>query len=109
MSSASEDAQKAVARRLILAHIVGGKSVQTWINEINCGVLNQAPTIFESMAMSSLGLRILSEIGICPSSGGREWGLDNEIFATVAGKNLLLKELPALKKLTIELEGLPLY
>ena len=105
----SPQAQQNLARKLVLSHIEEGKSVQTLINECNRGVLNMEPTIFESMAMSSGALRILSGIGICPTAGGRSWGLDNEVFATVVDKKLLLKRIPLLKKLTIELDGLPLY
>lgn len=109
VSSASEEAQKALARRLVLAHIVDGKSVQTHLNELNQGVLNQAPTLSESMRMSSEAIRTLFRIGIGTSTGGRKAGIETEVYAFLYELKPLFREIPALKKLSIDLQWLPLY
>lgn len=107
--AATEPANQAAlteqARKLVLDYEFAGKAVREWIRAPELPTdepLGSARTYTENMlAFNKLGIMLLRN--------GLEHGLANDTYGTVVDSKLLVRRIPELKKLGIDLTGLALY
>ncbi len=106
---ASPKEKEDLARKLVMEHVVDGKSVRDMIAEAeravttgDCGGAAPVSVYFSAM-------RALDRMGINLSSGGTSLGLTTDTFATVIEPKKLIRHLPALKKLQVELLGVAIF
>lgn len=96
---------QAIARKIILEHVVAGKSVKQWIQEPDLPtdeLLGSSKALAKSMiALDKLGIGVLKN--------GEEHGLSNDTYGTVFDSALLCRRIPDLKKLDIDVTALALY
>lgn len=93
------------ARKLVLDYKFAGKAVRELIRAPDLPTdepLGSARTYTQNMlALNKLGIMLLKN--------GQEHGLVNDTYGTVVDSKLLVRRIPELKKLGIELTGLALY
>jgi hypothetical protein len=95
------------ARKLVLDYQFAGKAVREWI---------RAPDLPNDEPMGSVrtfttNMLALNKLGILLLKNGRELDMDivNDTYGTVVDSKLLVRRIPELKKLGIDLTGLALY
>lgn len=109
-ATAAPSTQEALARKLVLEHQIAGKTVRAMIEESDLPVNSSDRAVgLAAMTAFTTGTVTLCRIGIILASGGHELGLTLDSYATVVDSRLLLRRIPQLKKLTIDLAGLALY
>jgi len=93
------------ARKLVLEYKFAGKAVREWIRAPDLPTdepLGSVRTFTQNMlAFNKLGIMLLKN--------GQEHGLVNDTYGTVVDSKLLVRRIPELKKLGIDLTGLALY
>ncbi|MTD33599.1 hypothetical protein [Paludibacterium denitrificans] len=108
-------AQKDAARKLILDCVVRQSdsgpemSVQGWIDAANRDIETGESVTSGSPAFFVLASIIFDRMGIVLSSGGKEFGMQSHVYATVVEPKKLVRYIPQLKKGAADLLGLPLY
>jgi hypothetical protein len=104
-ASANQAALTEQARKLVLDYEFAGKAVREWIRAPDLPTdepLGSVRTFTQNMlAFNKLGIMLLKN--------GQEHGLVNDTYGTVVDSKLLVRRIPELKKLGIDLTGLALY
>jgi hypothetical protein len=102
-------ATQELVRKLVMDHVVNGTSVRDLMTAAeravttgDCGDKEPVDVYFSSMMA-------LKAMGITLSTGGAEFGLSSATFATIAEPKLLMRQLPALKKLQADLLGVAIF
>lgn len=95
------------ARKLVLDYELAGKTVREWIRAPDLPTdepLGNVRTLVDSMLL-------LNKLGILVLRNGRELDMDmvNDTYGTVVDSKPLVRRIPELKKLGIDLTGLALY
>lgn len=109
-ATATSSPQEHLARQLILGYQIAGKAVRELIKDSDSPVdSSDEEARVKSMTAFRTGCIALSRFGIILAGGGRDLGLASDSYATVVDSKLLVRRIPELKKLTIDLAGLPLY
>lgn len=104
---ANQTALTEQARRLVLGYYLAGKAVRDWI---------RAPDLptddpLGSVTVYTDNMLLLNKLGIFLLRNGRELDMDmvNDTYGTVVDSKLLVRRIPQLKKLGLDLNGLALY
>jgi len=107
VTTAAPAIQEALARKLVLEHRIAGKTVQQMIEESDAPAdSSDRAAGLASMTAFTTGCVALTHLGIVLASGGHNLGLTLDSYATVVDGKRLVRRIPQLKKLTIDLAGL---
>jgi hypothetical protein len=98
-----------LARKLILEHPLAGSTIGTLIEASSRNPDATSEERWASVSTYTKACIAFQNLGIILCSGGLEEGLALDSFATVVDTKRLLRRIPALKKLPIDLTGLALY
>lgn len=110
VTTAAPAIQEALARKLVLEHRIAGKTVRQMIEESDAPAdSSDRAAALASMTAFTTGCVALTHLGIILASGGHNLGLTLDSYATVVDGKRLVRRIPQLKKLTIDLAGLALY
>jgi hypothetical protein len=109
-ATATSSAQEDYARKLVLGYQIAGKTVRELIeaSDVPADSSDRAARL-ASMTAFTTGCVTLCRLGIILASGGHDVGLTLDSYATVVDSKLLVRRIPELKKLNIDLAGLALY
>lgn len=103
-------AQQDYARKLVLGYQIAGKTIRELIEASNLPAdSSDRAARLESLTAFTKGSIALCRIGIILASGGHDAELTLDSYATVVDSKLLVRRIPELKKLNIDLAGLALY
>ena len=108
--TATSSTQEDLARKLVLEHQIAGKTIRELIeaSDVPADSSDQAARRASATAFT-IGCGVLCRLGIILASGGHDAGLMSDSYATVVDSKLLVRRIPKLKKLNIDLAGLALY
>lgn len=98
-----------VARKLIMRSELEGKSVKAWIDQAEEAQGGSGLSLVEAMNAYQSARMALERAGIFLSTEGESMGLSNSVFATVFDAKKLVKSLPALKSISVDVAGLALF
>jgi hypothetical protein len=98
-----------LARKLVMDHTIGGKSVRELMASAELAVTTGDGGSTSPVDTYFTALRALDGMGIMLSSGGTSLGLTTMTFATVIEPKKLKRSLPELKKLDVELLGMAVF
>jgi hypothetical protein len=92
-------------RKLVLDYELAGKAVREWIRAPDL------PTdeLLGSARTFTTHMLTLNKLGIMLLKNGHEFGMVNDTYGTVVDSKPLVRRIPQLKKLGIDLTGLALY
>jgi hypothetical protein len=93
------------ARKLVLDYEFSGKPVREWIRAPD--LPNEEP--MGSVRTFAQNMLAFNKLGIMLLKNAQEHGLVNDTYGTVVDSKLLVRRIPELKKLGIDLTGLALY
>jgi hypothetical protein len=109
VATASTSNQEELARKLVLDHVVSGKSVKELIAASDLSPEARAKDSLASVTAYTTSMLALGKLGIMLVRGGQDMGLAADAYATVVDGKLLARRIPKLKTLAVELSGLALY
>jgi hypothetical protein len=101
--------QEDLARKLVMDHLIDGKSVRELMASAELAVTTGEGGLTAPVETYFTARRALDSLGITLSTGGASMGLATMTFATVIEPKKLKRTLPELKKLQLELLGLAIY
>jgi hypothetical protein len=91
--------------KLVLDYEFAGKAVREWIRAPD--LPNEEP--MGSVQTFTQNMLAFNKLGIFLLKNGHEHGLANDTYGTVVDSKPLIRRIPELKKLGIDLTGLALY
>jgi hypothetical protein len=107
--TAPASSQDGLARKLVLEHVVSGRSVRELIAASDLSPEARAKDSLASVTAYTTSMLALGKLGIMLVRGGKDIGLSADAYATVVDGKLLARRIPKLKTLAVELSGLALY
>jgi hypothetical protein len=108
-ATAAPASQEDLARQIIMAHSLAGTTVRDIIAASDVPADSSQKARLAALTNFTTGTVALCGLGIILASGGHEQGLASDSYATVIDSKALVRRIPALRKMSVELAGLALY
>lgn len=101
--------QEALARKVIMEHMLDGVTIREFIDQAGAVKANKSVALNLRMAEFHAKARQLDKLGIALLPGGPFPEVTAEAFGTVIDAKKILRAIPGLKPLSVTLPGFALY